>query len=108
MLRPGGPVGLLRSPTRSGGRSRTTPPSAGLTATRSYFDRTPYVETDEAGRLEYAEHHHTIGDHVADVVGAGLVLERLIEPEWPEGGPNVWGGWGPVRGALLPGHRRSF
>ena len=79
------------------------PSERGLTAIRSYFDRTPYVETDDAGRLEYVEHHHTVGDHVADVVGAGLVLDRLVEPEWPEGWTNVWGGWGPVRGAMLPG-----
>lgn len=75
----------------------------GLTATRSYFDRRPYVETDESGRLAYAEHHRTLGDHVGDVVAAGLVLERLVEPEWPQGRTRTWGGWGPVRGALLPG-----
>lgn len=75
----------------------------GLTAVRSYFDRRPYVETDDAGHVEYAEFHRTIGDHVADVVAAGLVLERVVEPEWPEGHTRTWGGWGPVRGALLPG-----
>lgn len=79
------------------------PTEHGLTAVRSYFDRTPYVETDDSGRLTYAEHHRTLADHVADVLGAGLVLDRLVEPEWPEGRTEVWGGWGPVRGALLPG-----
>lgn len=79
------------------------PSERGLTAVRSYFDRTPYVETDDVGRVEYAEHHRTVADHVADVVGAGLVLDGLVEPEWPEGRTEVWGGWGPVRGALLPG-----
>ena len=51
----------------------------------------------------YAEYHRTVADHVADVVGAGLVLDGLVEPEWPAGHDRVWGGWGPVRGARLPG-----
>lgn len=79
------------------------PSTRGLTATRSYFDHTPYIETDDTGRVDYAEYHNTLGDHVADVVGAGLVLERLVEPTWPAGHDRTWGGWGPVRGALLPG-----
>jgi len=79
------------------------PSERGLTATRSYFDRRPYVETDEDDVVVYAEYHRTLGDHVADVVGAGLMLERLVEPEWPAGHTRVWGGWGPVRGARLPG-----
>ena len=79
------------------------PTHAGLRANRSYFDRRPYVESDTAGRLLYAEYHRTLGDHVADVVGAGFTITDLIEPEWPAGNENVWGGWGPERGALLPG-----
>ncbi|WP_154793885.1 class I SAM-dependent methyltransferase [Occultella kanbiaonis] len=79
------------------------PSAHGLTAVRSYFDRTPYVETDDAGEPLYAEFHRTIGDHVRDVIGAGLVIEDLIEPEWPPDNANMWGGWGPERGALLPG-----
>lgn len=79
------------------------PSEAGLTAVRSYFDRTPYAEVDAEGRPLYAEFHRTIGDHVRDVVGAGFTLLDLIEPEWPEGHDEIWGGWGPERGALLPG-----
>ena len=79
------------------------PSERGLTATRSYFDRRPYVERDGAGGVTYAEYHRTVGDHVADVVRAGLRLEGLAEPEWPAGQERVWGGWGPVRGAYLPG-----
>ncbi len=79
------------------------PGPAGLTATRSYFDRTPYVEQDAQGRVSYVEHHRTLGDRVRDVVAAGLVLEDLVEPQWPEGLENVWGGWSPLRGRLLPG-----
>ncbi|KSW21885.1 class I SAM-dependent methyltransferase [Cellulomonas sp. B6] len=79
------------------------PSEHGLTATRSYFDRRPYVETAADGRVLYAEYHRTVADHVADVVGAGLVLDGLVEPEWPAGHERVWGGWGPVRGARLPG-----
>jgi SAM-dependent methyltransferase len=79
------------------------PGEHGLTATRSYFDRRPYVERDEGGRVVYAEYHRTIGDHVHDVTAAGLVLDEIVEPEWPADNENVWGGWGPVRGAYLPG-----
>lgn len=75
----------------------------GLTATRSYFDRRPYVETGRSGRVLYAEYHRTLGDHVAELVAAGFVIDRLVEPEWPAGHDRTWGGWGPVRGALLPG-----
>ena len=79
------------------------PSARGLTATRSYFDRTPYVETDDDGAVAYAEYHGTIGDHVADVVAVGLVLDAVIEPSWPAGHDRTWGGWSPLRGALLPG-----
>ncbi len=79
------------------------PTGRGLTAVRSYFDRRPYVETDDDGTVTYAEHHRTLGDHVAEITGAGFRLERLVEPPWPAGHDRVWGGWGPVRGAVLPG-----
>jgi SAM-dependent methyltransferase len=79
------------------------PSERGLTATRSYFDRRPYAERDEDGRVVYAEYHRTVGDHVHDVTAAGLVLDEIVEPEWPSDNANVWGGWGPVRGAYLPG-----
>lgn len=75
----------------------------GLTAIRSYFDRRPYVELNAAGDVLYAEYHRTLGDHVADLVTAGFVLDRVVEPQWPAGHDRTWGGWGPVRGALLPG-----
>ncbi len=74
----------------------------GLTATSSYFDRTPYVES-EAGMVTYAEHHRTLGDLVRQVVAAGLVLVDLVEPEWPARNEQAWGGWSPLRGAILPG-----
>lgn len=79
------------------------PSEHGLTAIRSYFDRRPYVETDQAGDVTYAEYHRTLGDHVREVVAAGFHLEHLVEPEWPADNHRTWGGWGPVRGALLPG-----
>ncbi len=74
----------------------------GLTATSSYFDRTPYVER-EAGVVTYAEHHRTLGDLVRQVVAAGLRLTDLVEPEWPERNAETWGGWSPLRGRLIPG-----
>jgi hypothetical protein len=48
-------------------------------------------------------HHSTLSDRVREIVGAGLVLEDIVEPEWPEDRTEVWGQWSPLRGALLPG-----
>jgi SAM-dependent methyltransferase len=79
------------------------PTSEGLVVTSSYWDRTPYVEEDEAGRVTYAEHHRTLGDWVGLLAASGFRIDRLLEPEWPEGHDRVWGGWGPVRGRLVPG-----
>ena len=79
------------------------PTESGLTVQRSYFDRTAYVEADAEGRATYVEPHHTLGDWVAAVTGAGLVIDAVHEPEWPPGHDRVWGGWGPLRGALVPG-----
>lgn len=79
------------------------PTSAGLHVLRSYFERAPYLEYDEDGSVSYAEHHRTMGDWVAALTGAGFVLERLVEPEWPPGLDRDWGGWGRERGAFLPG-----
>ena len=75
----------------------------GLVVTQSYFDRMPYVEVDGSGAATYVEHHRTLGDRVRDVVAAGLVLDDVVEPEWPDGRETVWGQWSPQRGALFPG-----
>lgn len=79
------------------------PGPAGLTVAHSYFDRVPYRELDEDGTLSYVEHHRTMADRIADIVDAGLVLERLVEPEWPADNLAEWGGWSPERGRLIPG-----
>jgi len=79
------------------------PGPEGLTVRFSYFDRTPYVEQDARGRATYAEHHRTVGDRVRDVVAAGLRILDLVEPEWPDGHEQEWGGWSPLRGRLIPG-----
>jgi SAM-dependent methyltransferase len=79
------------------------PTARGLTAVRSYFDRRPYVEQAADGTVLYAEYHRTVGDHVRDVGAAGLRLRDVVEPEWPAWNDQVWGGWGPERGRLLPG-----
>lgn len=75
----------------------------GLTVTASYFDRTPYIEVDATGQATYVEHHRTFGDYVRALVGAGLTIEDVIEPEWPDGHTEEWGQWSPMRGALFPG-----
>jgi SAM-dependent methyltransferase len=80
-----------------------SPGPDGLVADRSYFDRTPYVERDETGSATYVEHHRTLGDTVRSLAAAGLRLIDLVEPEWPERNDVTWGGWSPLRGAILPG-----
>lgn len=79
------------------------PSARGMTVQRSYFDRQPYVETDADANVSYAEYHRTLGDHVRDLARAGFEIEDLLEPEWPAGHDREWGGWGPVRGAYVPG-----
>jgi SAM-dependent methyltransferase len=75
----------------------------GLVVRHSYFDRTPYVEQDATGAATYVEHHRTLGDRVREVVAAGFTLVDVVEPEWAEDNRLVWGGWSPLRGALVPG-----
>ncbi|ONM46900.1 class I SAM-dependent methyltransferase [Nocardia donostiensis] len=75
----------------------------GLTAAIPYFDRTPYIEVDDAGEATYVEHHRTIGDRVREAVAAGLVLDDIVEPDWPEWLDREWGQWSPLRGQLFPG-----
>ena len=79
------------------------PGPRGLTVIQSYFDRSPYVEVDADDVPVYVEHHRTLGDRIRELVGAGFVLEDLIEPEWPEDFDGVWGQWGPERGEMFPG-----
>ena len=75
----------------------------GLTVTTSYFDRTPYVEQDDAGVATYVEHHRTFGDRVREAVAAGFEILDVVEPEWPEGHETTYSQWGPRRGRLIPG-----
>jgi SAM-dependent methyltransferase len=79
------------------------PGEGGLVAETSYFDRRPYVEVDEDGVPTYVEHHRTIGDRVREIIAAGLVIDDLLEPEWPADHERPWGQWSPLRGKLLPG-----
>jgi SAM-dependent methyltransferase len=102
VLRPGGRfVASVNHPMRW--PFPDSPDPDDLRIVSSYFDRTPYVEVDDAGAVTYVEHHRTVGDWVRTVVGAGLVLEDLVEPEWTPGRTENWGQWSPERGALVPG-----
>lgn len=102
VLRPGGRwVFAVPHPTRWS--FADDPGDGGLVARESYFDRRAYVEEDESGQAIYVEHHRTIGDRVREIVSAGLQVSDIVEPEWPAGSTAVWGQWGPVRGAILPG-----
>jgi SAM-dependent methyltransferase len=102
VLRPGGRfVASVNHPLRW--PFPDSPDPEDLRVVSSYFDRTPYVETADDGRTVYVEHHRTVGDWVRAVVGAGLVLVDLVEPEWTPGRIETWGQWSPERGALVPG-----
>ena len=82
---------------------RDDPGVMGLQALFPYFDRSGYVERNEAGEATYVEHHRTMGDRIRDLVGAGFVVEDVIEPQWPEWLTREWGQWSPLRGELFPG-----
>ena len=102
VLRPGGRfVASVNHPMRW--PFPDSPDPEDLQVVSSYFDRRPYVETDDEGRTVYVEHHRTVGDWVRAVLGAGLVLDDLVEPEWTPGRTQDWGQWSPARGALIPG-----
>jgi SAM-dependent methyltransferase len=103
VLRPGGRFAFsITHPTRWS--FPDDPGEGGLTATQSYWDRSPYVEIDDSsGQVAYVEHHRTLGDWVALLAGHGFVLTDLLEPEWPEDHDRVWGGWSRLRGRLTPG-----
>lgn len=79
------------------------PGPEGLRAAIPYFDRTPYVEVDAEGVPTYVEHHRTMGDRVREIVGAGLILLDVLEPDWPEWLDREWGQWSPLRGEIFPG-----
>jgi SAM-dependent methyltransferase len=102
VLRPGGAlVFSIVHPVRR--MFPDDPTERGLRVARSYFDRTPYVESDSTGAPSYVEPHHTLEDWTRALRDAGLWITDLHEPPWPPGHDRVWGGWGPVRGALVPG-----
>lgn len=79
------------------------PGDEGLYACHPYFDRRAYVEADDDGTVAYVEHHRTVGDWVRSLSEAGFRLVDLVEPEWPEGNEQIWGGWSPRRGRVFPG-----
>ncbi|MFY9263009.1 MAG: class I SAM-dependent methyltransferase [Actinomycetaceae bacterium] len=74
----------------------------GMHVVLPYFDTDPYLE--KTGKtLEYAEFHHTFTDHINSLVNTGFVIDKVLEPRWPEGREVVWGGWGPERSSYIPG-----
>ena len=80
------------------------PDDEGLVVRHSYFDRRPYVEQGEDGAATYVEHHRTLGDRIRELTAAGLVVQDLVEPEYPaELGDRWGGGWSALRGRMVPG-----
>ncbi|MET0526139.1 MAG: class I SAM-dependent methyltransferase [Nocardioides sp.] len=103
VLRPGGRFAFsITHPTRW--MFPDDPTEEGLTASQSYWDRTPYVEVDDStGVIAYVEHHRTLGDWVGLLAAGGFRLTTLLEPEWPADNQRLWGGWSAIRGRLTPG-----
>ncbi len=103
VLKPGGRFAFsVTHPTRW--MFPDDPTEAGLTASQDYWDRTPYVEVDDAtGEPAYVEHHRTLGDWVRALDRAGFRLRDLVEPKWPEDLDRTWGGWSRARGLITPG-----
>ncbi len=103
VLRPGGRFAFsITHPTRW--MFPDDPGEPGLTASQSYWDRTPYVEVDDAsGVVSYVEHHRTLEDWVDVLTRHDFALQRLLEPRWPDEHERVWGGWSALRGRLTPG-----
>lgn len=79
------------------------PTRHGMTVKNSYFAVDPYVERNDAGRLDYAEFHHTFSDHINSLASTGFTVTEVVEPRWPAGRDVVWGGWGPERSPYIPG-----
>ena len=103
VLRPGGRfVASVNHPMRW--PFPDSPDPEDLRVVSSYFDRTPYVETDDARATR-----STSSTTARSATGCGpssapgLVLEDLVEPEWTPGRTQNWGQWSPERGALVPG-----
>ena len=103
VLRPGGRFAFsITHPTRW--MFPDDPGEAGLVASQSYWDTTPYVEVDdETGEVAYVEHHRTLGDWVRVLAAHRFALVDLVEPQWPAAHDRVWGGWSRTRGLLTPG-----
>lgn len=103
VLRPGGRFAFsITHPTRW--MFPDDPGEPGLTASQSYWDRTPYVEVDDStGQVSYVEHHRTLGDWVRILATNGFTIDTLEEPQWPDEHDRVWGGWSGLRGRLTPG-----
>lgn len=101
VVRPGGLVAFSTShPIRWA--FPDAPGEAGLTISQSYFDTTPYAEaTGES--VTYVEHHRTLAERINEVVAAGLHIHQVLEPEWKASNEQIWGGWSPQRGRLIPG-----
>lgn len=79
------------------------PSVEGLRVVRPYFDAPPYLE-EEDGAVSYAEYQHTMAELVGGLLGAGFVLDELLEPRWQAGNTHVWGGsWSPERSPWVPG-----
>ncbi|MDR2372642.1 MAG: class I SAM-dependent methyltransferase [Bifidobacteriaceae bacterium] len=84
-----------------------SPDPALLSVQRSYFDREPYFERSDDGRLRYTQYHATFADHVFALTAAGFTINGLIEPEWPAdlgaaAADGQWGAWSRARGRLVP------
>ena len=98
------PLGVLGAPTRCAGRFPDDPGPAGLGRDGSYFDRSA-VRRDRrraAGDLRRAPPHPRRPGPGARRPPGSCCWTWSSRSGRP-GNDQVWGGWSPLRGALLPG-----
>ena len=79
------------------------PGPAGLTARGRTSTARPTSRRTRRGRRRTSSTTGPSATACASSTAAGLVLVDLVEPEWPASNTQVWGGWSPLRGALVPG-----
>ena len=76
--------------------------SAGAYLVKALSDavRAAVAMTAERDTLVLVTADHGMAEISRDRV---IVLDDVVEPEWPVGHDREWGQWSPLRGRLLPG-----
>jgi SAM-dependent methyltransferase len=87
VLRPGGRLVMaVVHPINSAGRFAEPSPDAPFVITGSYFDSFRYSDHVERSGFEMTFHsvHHSLERYSRALERAGLLIEAIREPRWPE------------------------